>query len=89
MKCKGWNVEKTAKEEDWKEVKSKGWKKKDQPDEKMSYEREINFYKTLSGDEEPLVDKFKKMEVVEEEDEKIKSKEEFVADTAKKEKHQQ
>ena len=40
MKCKGWNEQKKVKEEGWNEVKSKGWKIEDQPDEKMSYERE-------------------------------------------------
>ena len=89
MRCKGWNEEKKGKEEGWKEVKSKGWKIGDQLDEKMIYEREKNFYDTLSDDEDQLENKFEKMEVVEEEDKKMKSKDEFVASTTKKEKPQQ
>ena len=49
-------------------MKSKGWKIQDQPDEKMSYVREINFYNTLWDDKEQLGGKFEKMAVVEEED---------------------
>ena len=72
LKCKGWNEEKTVKEEGWKDVKSKGWKKEDQPDEKINYEREKNFYDKLSHDEDQLKGKLEKMEVVEEEDEKMR-----------------
>ena len=55
----------------------------------MRYEREENFQDTLSEDEEQLEGKFEKMEVVEEEDEKMRSKEGFVAYTTKKEKRHQ
>ena len=55
-------------------MKSKGWKKEDQPSKKMSFEREKKFYNTLSDDKEQLKGKFKKMEVVEEQNEEMKSK---------------
>ena len=66
-------------------MKSKGWKKEDQPSKKMSSEREENFYNMLSNYKEQFEGKFEKMEVVEEEDEEMKSKEEFIAYITKKE----
>ena len=51
----------------------------------MSFEREENFYYILSDNEEQLEGKFDKMEVVKEEDEEMKSKEEFVTYATKKE----
>ena len=58
-------------------MKSKGWKKEDQPSKILSFDREENFYGTLSKDEEQLEEKFEKMEVVEEDDKEMKSKEEL------------
>ena len=40
----------------------------------MIFEREEDFFGTLSDDEEQLMGKFKKMEVVEEENEEMKRK---------------
>ena len=68
-------------------MKSKVWKKEVQQREKISFEREENFYNTISNNEEQLEDKFKKMEVVEEENEEMKSNEEFVTYTTEKERH--
>ena len=44
----------------------------------MSCEKEKKFYDTLSDNEEQTEDKFEKMEVVEEDEEEMKSKDQFL-----------